>query len=118
MDIAKRFINILRTNKKEFNEKSFLSDADIDNLLKDDSNDELSKMIADASNFPLEIISAFAIMDMEHTQDISLVTLQFRNLMNKYHPDKNTYFNDNKTFNKKSSDIIEAYNLIKNYLEK
>jgi DnaJ-class molecular chaperone len=55
---------------------------------------------------------------MEHTQDMSLVTLQFRNLMNKYHPDKNTYFNDNKTFNKKSSDIIEAYNLIKNYLEK
>ena len=117
MGITKRFINIVKTNRKDFDNTN-LSEAEIKDLLKDDSDDELSKMIEEAGKnyLPKDIVDAFFLMEIKPTKDLKLVSLQFKNLLNKYHPDKNSL--DNKLFsNEKTTEIITAYNTIKNYLE-
>ena len=120
--ITKRFINIVKTNRKNFDDfGNNLSEAEINNLLKDDSDDELSELIAEASQeyLPEYIANAFASMEMKPTKDFDLVLLQFKNLMNKYHPDKNANPSNNKQFlNEKTAEIIAAYNSIKEFLEK
>jgi DnaJ-domain-containing protein 1 len=122
MGIAKRFINIVKTNRKDFDDEIYLSESDVDSLLKDNSDNELSTLIVEASknNFPKNIIDAFISMEMRETRNIELVTLQFKDLINKYHPDRNSNVSDNEKlfFNKKTSEIIKAYNTIKKYLEK
>ena len=123
MSISKRFINIIKTNRIKINDEIYLSQSDINNFLKNDTDDELSKKIAEANNqyFPECIVKAFLILEIEPTKDIDLVSLQFRNLMNKYHPDKSIDKNTTNTkqfFNNKTAEIITAYNKIKEHLEK
>lgn len=119
MGIANRFINIVKTNRKDFDDDGVLSEAEIYNLLKDDSDDELSKQISDASknHIPVDIENAFVSLEMPPIKDLNLVSLQFKNLMNKYHPDKNSVA-DKQYFNDKTSEIISAYSKIKEYIEK
>jgi len=120
MSIVQRFINIVKTNiKKIDNDNLYLSQKDIDDLLKDDTDDELSKMIADANkqHFPDDILNAFNILKIQPTNDIKLISSQFKNLLNKYHPDKNNP-NDKQFCNNKTAEIISNYTKIKNYLIK
>ena len=118
MDIAKRFVNIVKTNKKNFNDTN-LSEEEINSLLMDNSDDELSRQIAEANKkyYPKDIMEAFGIMEMKATDDMKLVSLQFKNLMNKYHPDKSSVTAEQSS-NTKTAEIIVAHNIIKEYFIK
>ena len=118
MSITKRFINIVKTNRKNFDDEKHFSPSEIDDLLRDDSADELSRMIAELGKeyFPYDIKNAFLSMEIQPTRDLDIISLQFKNLINKYHPDRNSN-GDKQFFNNKTSEIISAHNKIKKYLE-
>lgn len=127
MSIASRLLNIikLKMSDKDISEaksSSYLTQQQIEDLLADDSDNDLKNSIDNLQskayvNMPAEVRSAFHTLNISETSDMDVVTTAFRKQMQKFHPDKNTNATQDtqKQLQNKTSEIIKAYNLIKNY---
>lgn len=106
----------------EAKSSSYLTQQQIEDLLADDSDNDLKNSIDNLQskayvNMPAEVRSAFHTLNISETSDMDVVTTAFRKQMQKFHPDKNTNATQDtqKQLQNKTSEIIKAYNLIKNY---
>jgi DnaJ-domain-containing protein 1 len=127
MGIVNRFFNIVKTNLKNnsyfHNDTEHFTEAQINDLLNDDTDEELKKIIDGLNNktnninFSVEVRNAFRTLGISETTDINIITAAFKQKIMQYHPDKNTNVSaeEYKQLVSKSTNIINAYNTIKNF---
>ncbi len=90
----------------------------IKSLLKDYKEDSRIK-IDSAKEYILKLRKSYKILQIEKNQkDLNLIKIQYLKLVKIYHPDRHYQKENIKEYEKKFLEIKEAYEIIKEYLEK
>ena len=120
MGIFSRIINIAKSNSNSKNENYFVS-TEIEN-----DDDELKKIIEDLNSsdeFNENVYkkksnnsNAYTVLEIAQNATETEINEAFKNKLKMFHPDKhpNSSKEEKEFFMKKTTEIIEAYNSIKN----